>query len=96
MSKARRCDACNEFYVPGEPVFSLDGPEEKEGRNVMATFRELEAVAKAELQDELIAEKKELLKERIQELHRAKKLLTKLEKQYEELLAMPIEEDDEE
>ena len=54
--------------------------------------RELEEVAKKELQDELIGKKKELLKERIREIRKAKKVLVTLERQYQELLGEEIEE----
>ena len=55
-------------------------------------IRELEQQAKEELQEENLAEKKELLKERIQEIREARKVLDRLEEQYQELLEQDIED----
>ncbi len=49
-------------------------------------FRELEERAKKELQEENIAEKKDLLKERLRELAECEECLAKLKKQYQRLL----------
>ena len=56
-------------------------------------FRELEELAKKELQDELIAEKKSLLKERLREIQDAQKVLAALKKKYQELLDKDVDAD---
>ena len=58
----------------------------------MKTFKDIEKQAKSELTEELIEEKKELLKERIREIRSSKRVLNKLEKQYTELLETEIED----
>jgi hypothetical protein len=58
-------------------------------------FRELEEQAKKELQDEMIFQKKELLKERLREIKDAQKVLAALRKQYQEFLDRDIDEDGE-
>lgn len=51
---------------------------------------ELEEKAKIELQEENIAEKKELLKERLREIAENEKVLHKLKEQYQKLLDMEV------
>lgn len=60
----------------------------------MKTFKDIEVLAKTELEEEAIAEKKELLKERLREIRSAKKTLAKLEKQYQELLDKDLDDVD--
>ena len=56
----------------------------------MRTFRDIEELCKQELEEELIEERKEILKERLRELKEAKKAISALEKQYKELLEEEI------
>jgi len=58
----------------------------------MKTFKDIEKQAKSELTEELIEEKKELLKERIREIRSSRKVLNLLEKKYQELLDTEIED----
>ena len=56
----------------------------------MTKMKDLVEQAKKELTEENIAEKKELLKERIQEIKRARLVLATLEERYQELLEQDI------
>ena len=60
----------------------------------MKTFKDLEETARAELEEEEIQKKTDLLKERIRELKEAEKTLKALKKQYEFLLEKDINEID--
>jgi len=62
------------------------------------TFKDIEEQAEQELEYESIEHKKRLLKERIREVRTARKVLNKLEKQYQELLDKELDdvEDDDE
>jgi len=57
----------------------------------MQKYKDLEEIAKAELNDELMSERKDVLKERIKEIKIARKSLAALEVQYQELLERDID-----
>ena len=57
------------------------------------TYRDIDEIAKQELLAEAVEEKKALLKSRIQEVRYARKVLAKLEEEYQSLLNESIEDD---
>lgn len=54
-------------------------------------FKEIEELVKKELLEEDIAKKKELLKERLREIRDVRRILARLEKQYQEFLDQETE-----
>ena len=58
----------------------------------LKTLLDLERQAKNELKEEAIVEKKELIKERIREIHEAKRAVSLLIENYKKLLNRRIED----
>ena len=57
------------------------------------TYRDIEGIAKQELLEEAVEEKKEEIKYRLREVRYARKILAELERQYQSLLNESIEDD---
>lgn len=56
-------------------------------------LRDLEQAVRAELMQEEVDIAKEVIKERLREIRQAKKIVAKLEKQYQELLDRDVTDD---